>query len=144
WEKQVPQPINCERLRNGHTFIVRRNGLLEVDREGRETVSIQRNNDYIMGGGRLRDGTYAFVNNNNTYVRLDRTGRELKSFRVPHDPQGGGIFPTILSNGNTLLGHYGSGKVIELDREGKQIREWKVSMPSLASGLPNGGILAAS
>ena len=144
WQTQVIQPINCERLRNGHTFVMRRNGLHEYDREGKEVVSIQRNSDYIMGGGRLRDGTYAFVNNNNMYVRLDRTGKELKSFRVPHDPQGGGIFPTILPDGGVLLGHYGSAKVIELDREGKQVREWKVQMPSLATRLPSGGILAAS
>src|SRR5207244_12664859 len=59
WEKQVPQPINVERLKNGHTFVMRRNGMHEFDREGKEVVSIQRNSDYIMGGGRLRDGTYA-------------------------------------------------------------------------------------
>jgi HEAT repeat protein len=144
WEKQVIQPINVERLRNGHIFVGRRNGILEVDRDGKEVTNIQLNNHYLMGSGRLRDGTYAFVNNNNMYVHIDRTGKELKTFRVPHDPQGGGLFPTILSNGNVLLGHYGSGKVLELDRDGKTLREWKTQMPNMATSLPGGGVLVAS
>jgi HEAT repeat protein len=50
WQKQVNQPFACERLKNGNTFIACRNPnqLIEVDREGKEVVSIQRNADYFQ------------------------------------------------------------------------------------------------
>jgi HEAT repeat protein len=144
WEKQVIQPINVERLRNGNTFVLRRNGIVEMDRDGREVVNIQRNSEYIMAGARLKDGSYAYVNNNNMYVRVDRAGRELKTFRVPHDPLGGGVTPSVMPNGNALIGHYSSGKVIELDREGKQLREWKAPMPNMSTLVPGGNLLVAS
>jgi streptogramin lyase len=144
WQKQVIQPIVCERLKNGNTFVVRRNGLVELDREGREVMHIQRNSDYIMSGARLKDGSVAFVNNNNMYVRLDRSGRELKSFRVPHDPLGGGVNSWVLPSGNVLISHYSAGKVIEMDREGKTLREWKAQMPNVVTMVPGGNLLVAS
>lgn len=144
WQKQVIQPIVCERLKNGNTFVVRRNGLVELDREGREVMSIQRPSEYLMAGARLKDGSVAYVNNNNMYIRLDRAGRELKSFRVPHDPLGGGMNPWVLTNGNVLISHYSAGKVIEIDREGKTLREWKAQMPNVTTMVQGGNILVSS
>lgn len=145
WEKQgIGQPIVAERLRNGNTFIIRRNGFLEVDREGREVYHVHRNSDYIMGGGRLRDGTVAFVNNRNMYVRLDRSGKELKSFAVPFDPTGNQMLPWILPNGHVLVAHYGAGKVLELDREGKTIWQGSVQWPHVVTKLSNGNVLVCS
>ena len=43
-----------------------------------------------------------------------------------------------------FLGQHSIGKVLELDREGKTIREWKTQMPHMVTALPGGGILAAS
>lgn len=141
WEKPSQQPIYCERLKNGNTFIVRRNGVTELDREGREVMNVNRP-EYIMGGARLKDGSYVTVNNNYMYVRFDKTGRELKSFRLPQDPNG--LFPWVLPNGNVLLGQYGAAKVIELDRDGKQVAEVKANQPSLATRTPSGGWLISS
>ncbi len=147
WEKQgIAQPIIAERLKNGNTFIIRRNGVLEVDREGKEVYHIQRNSDYILGGARLRDGTIAFVSNinNGTYIRIDRTGRELKNFQVPRDPTGHQLQPWILPTGGVLLSHLGAGKVLELDREGKTIWERSIHQPNFATRLPNGNVLVCS
>ncbi len=145
WQKQVVNPVSCERLKNGNTFIARRQQLMEVDKDGREVVSIVRNTDYILSAGRLRDGTFAFVNNNGyTYVRLDRTGKELKTFRVPFEPVGGTLYFTILPNGNVLVGQYSANKVFEVDREGKRVWEAKVTWPNMVTRLPNGNVLVCS
>jgi HEAT repeat protein len=144
WEKQVVQPIGCERLRNGNTFIVCRNLLLEVNRQGREVVNIPRRSDYIMAGGRLRDGSYAFVNNQNTYVRLDRSGKELKSYRVPFDPVGGSFYYNVLPSGHLLVGQYSANKVFEVDRDGKRIWEARVTWPNMVTRLGNGNVVVAS
>src|SRR5262249_37927086 len=97
-----------------------------------------------MAAARLRDGTFAFVNNNYQYVRIDRTGKELKSFRVPFDPIGGSLYFSVLPNGHVLLGQYSANKVTEVDREGKQIWEAKVQWPNMVTRTPNGNTLVAS
>src|SRR5262245_2633488 len=144
WSKTISQPFACERLKNGNTFVARRNQFLEIDRDGKEVLNLQRNSDYFMAAARLRDGTFAFVNNNYKYVRIDRTGKELKSFRVPFDPIGGSLYFSVLPNGHVLLGQYSANKVTEVDREGKQIWEAKVQWPNMVTRTPNGNTLVAS
>lgn len=143
WTKQVFSPLAAQRLKNGNTFIARRNELSEIDRAGKEVLKLPRGSDYLLAAGRLRDGTYAFVNNQNIYVRLDRTGKELKRFNVPFDPVGGQLQFTIVPNGNILVGQYSARKVIEVDREGKRVWEATVDWPSLATRLANGHTLVA-
>ena len=143
WTKQIFQPINCERLKNGHTFIARRNQLYEVDRAGKEIISIVRNQNYLMAAGRLRNGTFAFVDNQNNYYLLDRTGKELKTFRMPIAPVGGNFYYNILPNGNVLMGQFNANKVTEVSRDGKKLWEATLQWPATCTKLPNGHILVA-
>jgi HEAT repeat protein len=144
WTKAgVSQPINCERLRNGNTFIATRNQLYEVDKDGKEVVHINRNQNYMMAAGRLRNGTYAFVDNQHNCYVLDRTGKELKTFRIPIDPGGGNFYYNILPTGGVLLGQYNMNKVIEVDKDGKKVLEAKVTWPATCTKMPNGHILVA-
>src|SRR5262249_39784173 len=134
--------------KNGHTFIACRspNQLMEVDKDGKEVVTIRRN-EHLYTAARLRDGNFAILIHNGVEyrcVRLDRTGKELKSYKVPFDPIGGGLYFNILSNGHVLLGQYGTGKVTEVDREGKQIWEAKIQWPYMVTRAPNGNTLVAS
>jgi HEAT repeat protein len=143
WDFQVPnQPVACEWVRNGNIFIVHRNGLIEVDREKREVIKIQRP-DYIMHGAKLADGTFGFVNNQFQYIRLDRTGKEIKSIMLPRDPTGHQPYPTVLPNGNVVLAHHGAGKVLEIDREGKTLREVKANQPWISTLVPGGNVLVS-
>ncbi len=141
WQKQVNQPFVVQRLRNGNTFISNRNQLFEVDRNGKDVVTINRMQDYLYAASRLRDGGFAFVNSNWNYIRLDRTGKQLKTWRLPLDPTGGSRYMNVLENGNVLLSEYSANKVKELDNDGKVIWEATVTWPNLANKLPNGNVL---
>ena len=148
WSKQFQgrrgQPFQCERLKNGRTFVGMRNGgLVELDRKGNEVASVQYNG-YLMAAAKLRDGGYAVINNNGyTYVRLDKTGKEVKSFRVPIEPVGGSLYFTILPNGNVLVGQYSANKVYEVGAEGKRVWEATVNWPYTATRAANGNTLVS-
>jgi HEAT repeat protein len=141
WKKQLTSwPISAERLANGHTFIVCRNQLLEVDRSGRELLAINRPND-IMSARKLRDGQIVCVLNNRTVVRLDRSGKESKSFVVP------GVFTNandILQNGHVLVPMAWQNRVAEYDGSGKEVWQASVMQAMSAHRLLNGHTLVGS
>jgi HEAT repeat protein/outer membrane protein assembly factor BamB len=146
WEKTIPsQVMTAERLRNGNTFIVTRNQLLELDKTGKEVFSYNRPNGDIMSARRLRDGQYAFLNYGWQYTRLDSSGKELKSGHI-------GAFPftvnphgvDILPNDHVLVAAWNMNKITELDLAGKVLWEATVQGPMSVSRLPNGNTLVAS
>jgi hypothetical protein len=143
WTKAVNSLVlGARRLPNGNTFIVSRNSLQEVDKDGKEVVNITRPND-IAAGTRLRNGDYAIVTNVGQFMRLDKDGKELKSFPVGQVLAVGGNVE-VLPNGHVLVPLYTQSKVVEYDAEGKQVWEAAVQLPSSVVRLPNGNILATS
>jgi HEAT repeat protein len=141
WEKQVTMPINCQRLANGHTFIACRNQLLEVDRSGKEILAVSRPAHDVMAGCKLRDGQMICLTSGGMCVRLDATGKEVKSFVVGQCLLGG---VDVLPNGHVLAAQYANNKVVEFDRDGHEVWQATVTMPSSAVRLPNGSTLVAS
>jgi hypothetical protein len=73
-------------------------------------------------------------------VRLDASGKELKSFPVGPSSLGG---LEVLPNGRILIALYSNNMVVEYDQEGRRIWEAKVTQPSSATRLPNGNTLVA-
>src|SRR5262249_27789098 len=65
WQKALNNyPLTANRLPNGHTLIVLRNQVLEVDRAGRELTTLTRQpNDVIMSAGKTRDGHFVLLTN---------------------------------------------------------------------------------
>src|SRR5262249_33081670 len=85
WTKQVPSwPLQAERLRNGHTFIVCRNLLVQVDKSGREVLKINRPQQDIMTARKLPSGKIIFITNSRQMVTLDPRGKELKNVPLPN------------------------------------------------------------
>ncbi|HZT82898.1 MAG TPA: HEAT repeat domain-containing protein [Gemmataceae bacterium] len=143
WQHAAQNPIAAQRLPNGHTFIVQRNRIFEVDRAGKEVFSMNRNQYDLVAAMKGRDGQIVYCTNNGTVVRLDSAGKELKSFNIGQAPHTGGI--DLLPNGRLLVPMQQFGKVAEFDREGKQV--WEASTmpyPSSAVRLPNGHTLVSS
>jgi HEAT repeat protein len=141
WEKQVNWPMGCQRLPNGNTFITTRNQLLEVDRNGKEVHSINRNFNDVLVAQKLRDGHIVCLTQNGMCLKLDATGKEVKSFRV------GQTFNStldVLSNGNILIPQMWMNKVIEYDSDGKQVWETTIQQPSAAFRLSNGNTLVST
>jgi len=142
WQKALASsPLNAQRLADGRTFIALRNQLLEVDRNGREAQSIARPMNDVMSAWKTRAGQIVLITSQAQCVRLDRTGRELKSFRV----QGVSNFGNeLLANGHILVPLAWQNRVTEYDAEGKIVWEATTALqPISAARLPNGNTLVA-
>jgi HEAT repeat protein len=144
WQKQVPQPVACQRLPNGNTFIVSRQQILEVDRQGKEVYVHNRPGD-IAVAVKLRNGQIGWVSNVGTYTRMDTAGKELKRVQL-EQPQlyygAGGI--DILPNDHVILPNYNTHRVVEYDGDGKVVWSANVQTPISATRLPNGNTLVGT
>jgi HEAT repeat protein len=144
WQKaNLPgQPVNVQRLPNGHTFIATDAQLLEVDRAGKE-VFVINNLGPITAGYRAPRGNVICLTQNGRCVRLDTTGKEIKSF--PSNRNGGwtgGL--DLLPGGRILITQPNRNKVSEFDADGRLLHEYDAPQVTTATALPNGRILAAS
>jgi HEAT repeat protein len=145
WTKGVNGwPIGAERLRNGNTFIVMQNELLEVDKDGKEVWKYQRFNHDITRAKKLRNGDVAFITNQGLFVRMNKDKKELKTFNV------GGWFNVfggleVLPNGRVLVPNNQFSKVSEYTQDGKIVWEAKnLQFPTSAHRLPNGQTIVSS
>ena len=142
WEKgNLPQPFVAQRLANGNTFVACRNSLQEFDRDGKQVYNLQRINEYLMAASKFRDGTIAYVTNAGRYVRIDTTGKEVKSYNIPFNPQFGFNVAEILPNDHVILSVQAASKVTEFSPDGKQVWEGSVQHNGTPYRLPNGNTL---
>lgn len=139
WEKKTPgsYALSAQRLRNGHTFITCHNKVMEVDRAGNEIFSILRNEGVVMAR-RMRDGQIVLVNNHAQCMRMDATGKVLKTFGVQMAWQNG---VDILPNGHVVIPATWMNKVLEYDAEGKTVLDFVAIQPMCATRLRNGNVL---
>ncbi len=144
WERRIANPVNVQRLPNGNTFVATVNGpVVELDRAGNIVSQINNLPGNIMAGARSRRGTVVCLTQNGQCFVLDAAGKQLATFASGHHQQSmGGI--DLLPNGRILVAQPNRNKVVEMDGEGKIIREWEAPNAMAATGLPNGHILATS
>ena len=145
WDKVMPMYITgLQKLANGNLLVVLRNQVLELDREGKEVSSYNRQAADIFSAHKLRNGELAVVTRTGQCIRVDSDGKEGKSFSVggPATIVYGSI--DLLPNGHVLVPLYSSGKVVELDGAGKLIWEAPVPNANAATRLPNGHTLITS
>ncbi len=142
WRKSINYPLSAERLANGHTFIVTRNQLLEVDRSGKEVLSIQRTMHDVMAARKLRDGQIVLVSNQGYCARLDASGKESKRFNIQNGASTNYI--DITKKGHVLIPQQWNNKLFEYDPDGKLVWEGNIHQPMAASRLPNGNTLVSS
>ncbi|MGH7171915.1 MAG: HEAT repeat domain-containing protein, partial [Gemmataceae bacterium] len=142
WQKQTPgsYPLSAQRLRNGHTFIVCNNKLLEVDRGGNEVFSINRPQQDVIMARRMRRGEIVLVSTTRQVIRMDTTGKVLKSFGVQMVWQTG---VNILANGHVIIPATWMNRVLEYDADGKSVWEITAMQPMSAVRLRNGNALIA-
>jgi HEAT repeat protein len=140
WEKKLPgaYPLSAQRLRNGHTFITCNNKLLEVDRGGNEVYCINRQQQDVVMARRMRDGQIVLVSTQRQCIRMDTTGKQIKSFPLQMVWQSG---VEILPNGHVIIPVIWMNRVMEYDAEGKTVWEVTAMQPSAATRLRNGNAL---
>jgi HEAT repeat protein len=146
WEKKVNgNPVSCQRLTNGNTLIATYTHVLEVTPTGREVFNIAVN--MLVGGQqmynaiKLRNGTIACITGG-TLLIIDANGKRLKSFTLANNNfNWAGV--EELPGGKFLVALMGTGKVLEIDAEGKPLWEASVQSCCHAVRLPNGNTLVA-
>jgi hypothetical protein len=140
WEKPFPNVFHAERLVDGSTFIAQRNQIQIIDREGKQTFNHFYNMNSILAARRFRDGSIAYVSYSGHYVRLDRSGKQVKTTQMNwwnFGPAGAEILP-----GDRVVASISNfNKVIEFDGEGKQVWECPVISPTIPYRLSNGHTL---
>jgi hypothetical protein len=145
WQLKIPEPLTAQRLPNGNTFIANRFGLVEVDRTGKEVFKYTRPaGELIMRARKLPGGDILLITELGVtrFVRLDRFGKEIKSFGVEVSTSGGRI--DLTAAGNVLIPELHQQRVVERDMEGRVVRELAVQQPITAASLPNGHVLVTS
>ena len=140
WQIPVMLPVACQRLPNGDTFIVTRQSLAIVNRDGKEVFSWAPKPVSITAAQRLRNGQIAVVTLGNCKL-LDPQGRELKSFRLDGNVYtlGGNI--EVLANGRVLVPLYNVNMVVEYDWAGNKLWQANVVRPTAVNRLANGHTL---
>jgi HEAT repeat protein len=146
WEKTGlrGRATNAQRLANGNTVICSDQELLEVDRAGKSVFTKNfAGKSSLIAGYKARNGEYVVLTGQGSCVRMDATGREIKSFSAGRD----GAWTSgldLVSDGRILIAQPNMNRVQLFDREGKAT--WEAAAPGLvsASWLPNGHVLVAN
>jgi HEAT repeat protein len=145
WQKRVGGPLAAQRLPNGNTFIATDSALLEYDKNDKEVMSVSLpNGERIMKAMKLANGDAGCLTSEGRFVRLDKDGKEVSSFKVDLATRlfGGRIH--VLANGRVLVPHNAENKVIEYDVAGKEVWSVAVDQPVAATRLPNGNTLVTT
>jgi HEAT repeat protein len=147
WEKSASGILlSAQRLPNGHTVLVTRSQIAEVDRLGHEVRTITRPND-VLAARRHRDGKITLVSSSGNCVRLDRDGRQLSSFFIGHLLRPAGFQVHFLPGGGLVVPDYRSSTVREYNASGAVVWEkalLRTMRPSCVARLPNGHTLVGS
>jgi HEAT repeat protein len=142
-DRYLNSPFHAERLRDGTTFVACRNQLIIINAKGENVFTHNYNMNSILAAKRFRDGSMAYVSYSGHYVKLDRTGKQIKSINMPwfnYSANGA----EILANDRVILSDGRFNKVLELDMSagtGKVVWEVAVSYPLIPTQAPNGNIL---
>jgi outer membrane protein assembly factor BamB len=146
WEFTIQggNPICCQRLPNGNTFIAMYNQLLEVRPDKSEVYRFSPGPQfYIFSARKTRSGTVACITAQGALLEVDPLqGTTLRSINV-----GGGGWASVepLPNGHFLVATMNNNTVREIDPAGKNIWSFNtVAGVFRATRLPNGNILVAS
>src|SRR5262249_46290458 len=132
-----------QRLPNGHTLMVTRNQILEVDGEGKDVSAYTRSTTDIMAAQRRRDGQTILLTMTGQGIHLDANNQEVKSF-ASGTTYVLGSNVEVLGNGRILVPQYANNKVVEFDADGKVVWEATVMNPNSVFRLPNGNTVVAS
>lgn len=144
WEKGANnQVLSAQRLRNGHTFIVTRNQLQEVDRDGKEVRTIARPSHDVVAAHKDSNGEITLITYN-TVFRLDAAGKQLSSYTIRYMNSSLGFRAHFLPRGGVIVPDYSYNKVREYDAKGKVVWEADANRPGAVAKLRNGNVLVTS
>lgn len=145
WHHQVQgNPIACQRLPDGNTFIATYNQVMEVTPSHEVKYSINRGPGfYIFSARKLRNNHIVCITAQGMIIELETpSGKEIRSFSVGQT--GGWCSVEALPNGRYLVATMANGQVRELDATGKSHWQCQYQGAFRAIRLPNGHTMVAS
>jgi HEAT repeat protein len=141
----VPElPLEARRLSNGNTLVTTGSRVFEMDRHDKEVWTTNGNRfDTIAAACAFRGGEIGICYRSGEFVRVDRKGKTLASFRIRGSIRPNGTHIQALPNGHILVPLFYNGKVVELDENGREVWSVSYNQPMSAQRLPNGRTLVA-
>jgi HEAT repeat protein len=147
WQYNVNNnPIACQRLPNGNTFIACYNMVTEIrpDKSVVYTHTRLPNNAqfYIFGAHKTKNGHIVVINSQGNVVEMDANGNLINAIQVQTFNNWCSV--EMQPNGNYLVATMNPGSVREIDRKGTEV--WSKQFPGVfrATRLPNGNVLVAA
>ena len=138
----MQNPVACQRLPNGNTFIACYTGVMEVTRDGREVYFYHPTaGTSIYGAQRDRNGHLLCVTLEGKLYELDAAGKVLRTVQMDTNNC---YSVEALPRGHVLVTSYTQNKVVEVDAAGRTVWECKVPGAYHATRLPNGHTLVSS
>lgn len=146
WEYRTPgNPVCCQRLPNGNTFIAMYNNVMEVSHD-QKTVLYNINKGpqfHIFSAHKMKNGHVVTMTAQGVIHVFDPIAN--KDIRTINTGQAGGWCSVEgLANGRFLIATMNNGQVREIDADNKS--HWSVNLNGAfrATRLPNGNTLVAS
>jgi HEAT repeat protein len=144
WQQPVKgNPIACQRLPSGNTFIATYHEVMEVT-PTHQIVYIHNRGPgtYLFSAQKVPSGRIICMTAQGTIIELDAiTGKQLRMVNVM---QGGWCGVESLAGGKFLVAVMASGQVREVDASGKALAQWFFPGAFRATRLPSGHTLVAS
>jgi HEAT repeat protein len=142
WERRLErQPVCCQRLANGNTFIATYNQLLETDRDDKTVFSFRPTVD-IWSARKVADDHVLCVFGGLNMAELDADGKVVRSLPFEQPAGWAGVEPA--ADGHYLVAQFDQDLVAELNPGGKVLWQGTVTTPGCATRLGNGHTLSAS
>ena len=129
WQVDAPRPYNVQRLPGGNTFVAARHHLLEFDPTGKKVF--ERPIEESVAGAKLPDGQMVYLTDTGKCIRLDTSGKPVKTFEAGHNADTGCV-ADLTSRGGLLVSQPSKSMAEEFDLEGRSL--WKTPGP-IAPGL---------
>ena len=147
WEFRVPaNPICCQRLPNGNTFIACYNMVLEVTPNKTEVYRHVPGPQFyhLQRLHKARNGNIVAITAQGQIIEMDaKTGKQLHTLAT--NTLGNWCSVELLTNGNYLVASMSTNSVRELDRKtGQEVWSKPFMGAFRATRLPNGNVVVAS
>jgi HEAT repeat protein len=144
WTYTIPggNPIACQRLPNGNTFIATYNQVMEVTRDLKPVYTVNHGPAfYLFGCTRTRSGHTVCITAQGKIMELDNQGKQVREAQVPHN---GWCGVEALPSGRYLVALMSNSTVQEIDNSGKSY--WSATFPGVfrAHRLASGNTMVAS